>query len=384
MIIRRAADLNRYIQMTSKERVYAALRREPADRVPVFMWFHPSTTKHLARLLGIPHPYVSRAMGNDIAQAWVNNNFAMEGIVHENEGEGHVDFWGIEWVKRGPFNQIARYPLEKATKEQVLGYCFPWNHIDELLKPMEALANGPRDLFLGCDISPCEFEMYWRLRGMERAMTDMVMEPDLAFEMLGRCAEFAAALGEAACSRFALDWLWTGDDVAGQRAMLMSPELWRDQIKPHLKRVVNVGKSRGLCVAFHSCGAVRPIIGDLVEIGVDVLNPIQCTCPGMAPLELKREFGKALSFMGGVDTQGVLLHGSVEDVRRATAQLIEGMTTDGGGYILAASHIVPPETPDKNIFAMYSEAGIRKEEVLDRAADIREQLRGKEHKKGTT
>jgi len=104
----------------------------------------------------------------------------------------------------------------------------------------------------------------------------------------------------------------------------------------------------------------------------------------MAPLELKREFGKALSFMGGVDTQGVLLHGSVEDVRRATAQLIEGMTTDGGGYILAASHTVPPETPDKNIFAMYSEAGIRKEEVLDRAADIREQLRGKEREKGAT
>jgi uroporphyrinogen decarboxylase len=91
----------------------------------------------------------------------------------------------------------------------------------------------------------------------------------------------------------------------------------------------------------------------------------------MDPLELKKEFGKQLAFMGGVDTQGVLPSGTVDEVRRATAGLIEGMTADGGGFILAASHTVPPETPDENIFAMYAEAGISREEIFDRAAGIR-------------
>jgi uncharacterized membrane protein len=153
--------------------------------------------------------------------------------------------------------------------------------------------------------------------------------------------------------------------------MMMKPETWRKLIKPHLRRVFDVGKAKGLWVAYHCCGALRPIIGDLVEIGMDVLNPVQCNCPGMDPLELKKEFGKQLAFMGGVDTQGVLPSGTVDEVRRATAGLIEGMTADGGGFILAASHTVPPETPDENIFAMYAEAGISREEIFDCAAGIR-------------
>jgi len=112
----------------------------------------------------------------------------------------------------------------------------------------------------------------------------------------------------------------------------------------------------------------------LIEIGVDVLNPIQCNCPGMSPLELKREFGRELSFMGGVDTQGVLPRGTAGQVRQATAELVEGLTADGGGYILAASHTVPPETPDENIFAMYDEAGITREEIFDKAAQVRKSL----------
>jgi uroporphyrinogen decarboxylase len=153
--------------------------------------------------------------------------------------------------------------------------------------------------------------------------------------------------------------------------MIMSPQSWRERIRPLLARIFDVGRSRGLWVAYHSCGAIRPIIPDLIEIGLDVLNPVQCNCPGMDPLALKSAFGSELAFMGGVDTQGVLPHGTADEVRRATASLIEGMTADGGGYILAASHTVPPETPTENIFAMYDVAGISREEVFDRAADIR-------------
>jgi uroporphyrinogen decarboxylase len=91
----------------------------------------------------------------------------------------------------------------------------------------------------------------------------------------------------------------------------------------------------------------------------------------MDALELKRDFGAHISFMGGVDTQYLLPRGTAAEVARATAQLIEGMTSDGGGFILAASHTIPPETPDDNIFAMYAEAGIPREQIFDRAAGIR-------------
>jgi uroporphyrinogen decarboxylase len=359
--------------MTSKERVRRAMARQPVDRVPIFMWFHPETTVQLARRLDIRVRDVGEAMGNDIRQTWVNNNYAMEGIVHEHDGEGHVDEWGVRWVKQFHFNQIAYFPLAGASPEAVLAYRFPDDRREALLALMNPVLDDRREFFIGCDVSPCVFEMYWRLRGMVDALLDMASEPELARTMFRRCADFAIWLGEQACERFDLDWYWTGDDIAGQQLMLMSPASWRSLIKPELARVFEPGLRRGLPVAYHCCGALRPIIPDLIEMGMTVLNPVQANCPGMEALELKREFGKDLTFMGGVDTQGLLPVGTVAEVRRATARLIQGMTSDGGGYILAASHTIPPETPEDNIFAMYEEAGITREEIFDRAAGLRRQ-----------
>ncbi len=360
--------------MNSKKRVHRALKREPVDRVPIFMWFHPETVQRLGRLLEIPARYVAEAMGDDIRQTWVNNNYAMEAVTHEKNGDSHTDIWGIKWVKQGAFNQIEEFPLINASKQQILEYDFPTDHIEELMQLMGPVVEVKDRYFIGCDVSPCVFEMYWRLRGMENGMVDIVTEPQLTSKMFRRCADFAIQLSEVACERFDLDWLWLGDDAAGQESMMMSPAAWRQMVKPLLRQNADVGKKYGLYVAFHSCGAIRPIIGDLVKIGIDVLNPIQCNCPGMEPPELKKEFGRDLAFMGGVDTQGVLSNGTADEVRKATAGLIEAMTADGGGYILAASHTVPPETPDENIFAMYDEAGICKEEIFDNAARIRKSL----------
>jgi uroporphyrinogen decarboxylase len=360
--------------MHRRNRVKNALSKEPTDRVPVFMWFHPSTARRLGRLLDIPAAFVAEAMGDDIKQAWVNNNYAMEGIVHEHEGESHTDEWGITWTKQGEFNQITRFPLSGAPPEEVMAYEFPEDSFEPLLALMEPVIARADGFYIGCDVSPCVFEMYWRLRGIQETMEDLVARPCVAAKMLSKCTDFAVRLSEEACGRFPLDWLWTGDDVAGQQGMLMSPKLWRELIKPHLKRVVDVGKRHGLPVAYHSCGAVRDIIPDLIEIGVDVLNPVQCNCPGMEPTALKREFGAELAFMGGVDTQGLLPNAPAEEVHNATARLIEAMTSDRGGYILAASHTVPPETPDENIFAMYTAAGISREEIVDRATSIRASL----------
>ncbi|MEK6757127.1 MAG: hypothetical protein AABZ02_13320, partial [Bacteroidota bacterium] len=169
--------------MTPKERVHAALERKPVDRVPIFMWFHPETTHRLAKLLDIPSCFVAEVMGNDIRQTWVSNNYAMEGIVHEHEGEWHDDFWGVRWERVGYFNQITSFPLEGATRERVLAYEFPSNHREELLMQMSPVVKDPDRWFIGCDVSPCVFEMYCRLRGMNSALVDMVTDKELAREM---------------------------------------------------------------------------------------------------------------------------------------------------------------------------------------------------------
>ena len=166
--------------MNAGQRVHSAQRREPVDRVPVFMWFHPQTAKRLGRVLEIPASRVPEAMGDDVRQTWVNNNYAMEGIVHENDGESHVDLWGVEWTRLHGFNQITRLPLAQATREQILGYHFPTQHIPELLQRMLPVVEQRQDYFIGCDVSPCVFEMYWRLRGMEDAMLDIGGDLELA------------------------------------------------------------------------------------------------------------------------------------------------------------------------------------------------------------
>ncbi len=357
--------------MNSKQRVYAALRREPTDRIPIFMWFHPETRLLLAQLFEVSPDQLDVVLGNDMKMTWVNNNYCMEGVVHQHEGQWHVDPWGIKWVKEGPYNQIDYFPLADKPVEALRDYRFPVECQEDLLAKMKPVADHADDYFIGCDISPNVFEMYWRLRGMEQTMTDMAAEPDAAYELLGRCADFGIELGNKACERFRLDCLWTGDDVASQRSLMMSPAMWRRLIKPHLKRAFDVGRCRGLAVAYHCCGSLRPIIPDLIEMGLDILNPIQCNCTGMDAAELKRDFGDRLTFMGGVDTQELLPNATADEVRRATRTLIDTMTSDGGGYILAASHTIPPEAPLDNIFAMYEEAGVTRQEAFDRAADLR-------------
>jgi uroporphyrinogen decarboxylase len=357
--------------MTSKQRVHAALKKQPVDRVPIFMWYHPITAKQLGKLLEVPANRVSEVMGDDVKMTWVANNHAMEGIVHENEGEGHVDDWGLEWVKNDEFNQIVHSPLEKATKEEILNYQFPYDKMNSLLANMKKVVPYSEEYFIGCDTSPNLFEMVCRLRGMENALLDLISDKKSTIELLQKCEDFSLEISKKACERFPLDWLWTGDDVGGQHGMMMSPDLWRELVKPRLQNIVEIGKSNGLWNAYHSCGSVRPIIPDLIEIGIDVLNPIQCNCPGMDAFELKSEFGENLAFMGGIDTQGLLPKGTAPEIRKYTSELIEKMTNDGGGFILAASHTVPPETPFDNIFAMYEAAGVTKEEIFDRAADVK-------------
>ena len=339
-------------KLTAKQRVLKALKKEPVDRVPVCLWMHPDTTKALMNYFELTQEQLQDLLFQDVRQIWVNNNYAMEGIVHEGDGEGHVDDWGIEWVKQHGFNQIKRSPFTNLQAKDITKKAFPYEKLDTLMQPMGALAQISNDYFLGCDVSPCAFELFSRLRGMEEALLDVILDPQGANQAITACLDFSFFLAEHALRTYQLDWLWTGDDIAGQQGMLMNPAIWRQMIKPGLQKVFSLAKEQGIPVAYHCCGALRPIIPDLIEIGLDVLHPIQPNCPGMDPESLKNEFGKNLAFIGGLDTQDLIPNAPSHIVRVETEKLVEVMTSDGGGYILAASHTVPPETPLKNIFAI--------------------------------
>jgi uroporphyrinogen decarboxylase len=189
---------------------------------------------------------------------------------------------GDRAVKQYFFNQIAFHPLAQASPEEIRKYRFPADHVDDLLQSMIPVGQDASRFFIGCDVSPCAFEMYWRLRGMENTMIDLVSDMDLASYILKSCADFSITLAEKVIERYPLDWLWTGDDVASQHAMMISPKTWRRWL----------ARAGGFAVGEHHrgwlttvSGALRPIIPDLIEIGMDVLTWSR-QLPGHDPFEL--------------------------------------------------------------------------------------------------
>jgi uroporphyrinogen decarboxylase len=184
---------------------------------------------------------------------------------------------------------------------------------------------------------------------MEALLMDMVAAPELAGALLDRVTEICAALA-ARLARTEIDIMWLADDFGTQRALIVRPDMWRTWFKARLKTVVQAAKSirPDLLVAFHSDGKIDEIIPDLIDVGIDVLNPIQPEV--MDPAQIKREYGQDLAFWGGLGTQTTLPFGSADDVRNAVRDLI-ATVGDGGGYLIAPTHVVEPEVPWENIVA---------------------------------
>jgi uroporphyrinogen decarboxylase len=193
------------------------------------------------------------------------------------------------------------------------------------------------------------FERAWYLRGMERLLLDFTDGSAFAATLLDRITERRMAQAEH-YARAGADVIAYGDDVGTQRGLLMSARMWRAWLKPRLARTIEAARrvEPDVLVFYHSDGDVSPIIPDLIEIGVDILNPVQPEC--MDPAALKRAYGDRLSFWGTIGTQSTLPFGSPDDVRREVRARIETVGT-GGGLFLAPTHILEPEVPFENIVA---------------------------------
>jgi uroporphyrinogen decarboxylase len=149
-----------------------------------------------------------------------------------------------------------------------------------------------------------------------------------------------------------VDMVYFYDDVATSQSLLVPPDTWRQLIRPRHARLVEVARRFGAKVMYHCDGAIAPLIPELLDMGIDVLNPIQTDAPGMDPAALKRDFGRRLCFHGGVSIVEVLPKGTPQSVAAEVTRLRELLNT-GGGYILASSHHIQADTPIDNILAMY-------------------------------
>ncbi len=195
------------------------------------------------------------------------------------------------------------------------------------------------------------------MRGFDEFLLDLAIAPERAAAVMDRVQAYlmerTRRILEA--GRGLIDMIEYNDDVGGQNGLLISPAAWRQHLKPRMAEFIRLCKPYGVAVRYHSCGGIRPIIPDLIEIGVDVLNPVQTTARGMDAEGLKRDFGDRLSFNGGIDTQGLLPHATADEVRRETRRLIDTLGRDGG-LILAPSHVYQADVPVENVVAVYEVA----------------------------
>ncbi|OGN82380.1 MAG: hypothetical protein A2X24_12115 [Chloroflexi bacterium GWB2_54_36] len=201
------------------------------------------------------------------------------------------------------------------------------------------------------------FEMAQRIVGMENLLMMMASDAALAGVLFDKLTELKLEFWDMALPRLGdvVDVISHADDYGTQVSQIISPRMFRQQIKPRWQAVFDQMRTLAPHVRrfFHSCGNVRPLIPDFIEIGVEILNPVHIRATGMEPAALKRDFGDVLSFWGGaVDTQGVLPYGTPQEVRDDVKRNIEALAP-GGGYVFNTVHNIQADVPVENIIAMY-------------------------------
>jgi uroporphyrinogen decarboxylase len=202
------------------------------------------------------------------------------------------------------------------------------------------------------------FEDAWMMRGFEQFLMDLLVDPEFAQALMRKILD----LRKQQTGRYLelvgkyLDVVYVADDLAMQTGPLISFDTYRSLVKPLQKEYYSFVKERTDAKLFyHCCGNVEPLLEDFIEIGVDIINPVQVSTAGMDTQRLKEIYGDRISFWGGIDTQHILPHGSVEDVKLEVRQRVRDLAP-GGGFVLAPVHNIQPDVPPANIQAMVQEA----------------------------
>lgn len=356
--------------MTSKERLRAVCEFRLPDRFPMDYLATPATDARLCEcydvatqddlldVLGIDFYYLSF---RDISQNESSLPFYHGPELEMNDQERVCPF-GIRWTRGAYASKFAvdealRGPLEKATcPGDILRHC--WPSIDDFnITPLhqECERHWDKVLVGGCWTGILGDS--YRMMGFENFLLALAHNPELVGTLVGRMTDFYLKLNDKVFREIGdkLDiWSW-GNDFGSQNGLLFSPDMFAELFLPHIRALNELAHSYRLKVMMHSCGAIAPLIPQLIEAGVDILDPIQVTAAGMDPNSLKQQFGDRIVFHGAVDTQRVLPTDDVEGVYRH-AQDTLGILGRNSGYIFAPSQILQEDIPVKNIDAMYRAA----------------------------
>ncbi|HAO78832.1 MAG TPA: hypothetical protein DCQ92_07635 [Verrucomicrobia subdivision 3 bacterium] len=352
--------------MTPRERILAILNRQPVDRLPVDLWHTPEIGALLRQHCGVADDLAMyQSLGLDkIVWVFMDYQTAAGERAGGQSGAGAEDggsrtMWGVplKEIQAGDahYAEFGSAPLAGYdTPESLADY--PWWPSLDRFDYAGAVAKAQQAAKYFAVIGPWVsfFEIYCQLRGLEQSMIDLMEAPELVDAILDRVESIQTEMMRRFFARAgqSLDLVFISDDIAGQTSLLMSPALWKRHLQPRLQRWCELIHAHGLRVFYHTDGAARPLLGPILDCGVDVLNPIQHACPGMELEALKREFGHRVIFHGGVDNQFALPRGTPEDVRREVRRCLETLGAGREGFICCSCHNVQAGTPLANILAM--------------------------------
>jgi uroporphyrinogen decarboxylase len=372
--------------MTPRQRVRLAYNHQEPDRVPVCLGgtaqkFCRSIYQAIKEHLGIDddytldesldelgnvihyHPKVLEFCGSDFRHIQINRIPPAD--PDENGVMLHELGFGLKADPDTGITHMVGHPWQGASASEIKAWKMPDPSDPARVVGLAQQAQALRDntdyaiaaykaTLLGV------FDMACVMRGMDAFLMDMLADPQAAEAALDRTLEFNLGVYSAMLDAVGpyLDVVEFNDDLGTQDNMMFSPDLYREMLKPRHAEFVSMlhKKAPDAKVFMHCCGSVRQIIPDLIEIGVDVLNPIQPLARGMDPAELKAEFGSEISFQGAIDVQHGMI-GSVQDVRAETASRI-GALAPGGGYVLATANNITPDIPLENVLSLYQNAAV--------------------------
>lgn len=344
--------------MIPRERVLTALRRKQPDRVPMHFTLCPSQIERFRQKTGAD--CTAEYFGFDIRKVKIgatklNGDFSKYTADYPNEA--NIDEWGIGWFSTdtsGHFQRIVHPLKDVSSVNEIREYPFPDFDADYRYEGIsEEVAQFKQQGFavIG-SAAPVGGTVFWpayKLRGMEQLLIDFLVNPDIADVLLDEVTARSVTMATK-LAQISVDILRLGDDLGTQIAALVSPDIFRRFLKPRLRKVIESAKRAkpDILVFFHSDGCIKEFIPDLIEIGVDILNPVQPEC--MDAAEIKRSYGDSLAFWGTVGTQTTMPFGTPQQIRQVVKERIETVGL-GGGLLIAPTHLIEPEVPWENIIA---------------------------------
>jgi len=344
----------------SKHRVLTAVNLDQPDRTPMDFQANPWVLQRLHRdLKTTTHRELLERLRSDVVDLRGVVDPLYRGPVPPSRelGDGvRANFWGwrqkVMQTATGPEDCFVDFVLaDAASTEDFQQHLWPsvdWFDFSDFAAGLSQWQD-----FAVMASGASVFQHPTFLRGIDNLLMDMAIRPQMAHWLMDRFTDFYLAFFDRmlTAAKGRIDILRAADDLGTQRGLFLSPEMFRSFIKPRLKKLADMTHSHQVKFMFHSCGAVRPLIEDLIEIGVDILDPLQAAAEGMEPQALKDEYGGRICLHGGICTQYLLPKGTPEEVRYEVRRRLEILGT-GGGYILAPCHVLQTDVPTESIMAM--------------------------------